>query len=140
MEELFMRNYSSIQVSGETKSRLKALALTPNESFENIILRLLDAKLNGREIKYIIRNIDSDCNIEASVDWGLEKENILFFDKDGDRKFDVPEYEFEDKIFQSKWNDFVRDINNLENLVNILSILEYGEEIKAGNLVLSRIN
>lgn len=135
-----MRNYSSIQVSGETKSRLKALALTPNESFENIILRLLDAKLNGREIKYIIRNIDSDCNIEASVDWGLEKENILFFDKDGDRKFDVPEYEFEDKIFQSKWNDFVRDINNLENLVNILSILEYGEEIKAGNLVLSRIN
>ncbi len=134
-----MRNYSSIQVSGETKSRLKALALTPNESFENIILRLLDAKLNGREIKYLIRNMDSDCNIEASVDWGLEKENILFFDKDGDRKFNVPEYEFDDKIFQSKWDDFVNDINNLENLVNILSILEYGEQIRAGNLVLSRI-
>lgn len=134
-----MRNYSSIQVSGETKSRLKALALTPNESFENIILRLLDAKLNGREIKYLIRNLDSDCNIEASVDWGLEQENILFFDKDGDRKFNVPEYEFDDKIFQSKWDTFVKDIKNLENLVNILSILEYGEQIRAGNLVLSRI-
>lgn len=135
-----MRNYSSIQVSGETKSRLKALALTPNESFENIILRLLDTKLNGREIKYSIRNVEADCNLEASVDWGLEKENILFFDKEGDRKFDVPEYSFDDKIFQSKWDEFVKDIRALENLVNILSILDYGEEIRAGNLILGRIS
>ena len=133
-----MRNYSSIQVSGETKSRLKALALTPNESFENIILRLLDAKLNGREIKYSIRNIDSDCNIMAVVDWGLEKENILFYDKDGDMKFNVPNYKFEDKGFQTKWDTFVENIKNLENLINILAILEYGDEIRAGELILSR--
>jgi len=135
-----MRNYSSIQVSGETKSRLKALALTPNESFENIILRLLDAKLNGREIKYQIRNLDSDCNIKASVDWGLEKENILFIDKDGDRKFEVPQYTFDQEHFQEKWNKFMEDINSLENLVNILAILEYGEEIRAGDIILQRIN
>ena len=135
-----MRNYSSIQVSGETKSRLKALALTPNESFENIILRLLDAKLNGREIKYQIRNLDSDCNIKASVDWGLEKENILFIDKDGDRKFEVPQYTFDQEHFQEKWNKFTEDINSLENLVNILAILEYGEEIRAGDIILQRIN
>lgn len=135
-----MRNYSSIQVSGETKSRLKALALTPNESFENIILRLLDAKLNGREIKYQIRNIDSDCNIKASVDWGLEKENILFIDKEGDRKFEVPKYTFDQDNFQEKWDKFVEDINSLDNLVNILAILEYGEEIRAGDIILQRIN
>ena len=133
-----MRNYSSIQVSGETKSRLKALALTPNESFENIILRLLDAKLNGREIKYTIRNIESDCNITAVVDWGLEKENILFYDKDGDMKFNVPNYKFEDKGFQTKWDTFAENIKNLDNLVNILAILEYGDEIRAGELILSR--
>lgn len=135
-----MRNYSSIQVSGETKSRLKALALTPNESFENIILRLLDAKLGGREIKYLIRNLDSDCNIRASVDWGLEKENILFIDKKGDMKFEIPSYTFENEAFQKKWDKFVEDINSLENMVNILSILEYGEEIRAGNIILERIN
>lgn len=135
-----MRNYSSIQVSGETKSRLKALALTPNESFENIILRLLDAKLGGREIKYQIRNLDSDCNIKASVDWGLEKENILFIDKEGDRKFQIPTYTFENETFQEKWDKFVEDINNLDNLVKILAILEYGEEIRAGDIILQRIN
>ena len=135
-----MRNYSSIQVSGETKSRLKALALTPNESFENIILRLLDAKLGGREIKYQIRNIDSDCNIKASVDWGLEKENILFIDKEGDRKFQIPTYTFDNKEFQEKWDTFVDNINKLENIVNILAILEYGEEIRAGDIILQRIN
>ena len=134
-----MRNYSSIQVSGETKSRLKALALTPNESFENIILRLLDAKLNGREIKYLIRNIDSDCNITATVDWGLDKENILFQDKDGDMKFEIPNYTFEDKHFQTKWDDFTNNIKDLDNLINILAILEYGDEIRAGELILSRI-
>ncbi len=134
-----MRNYSSIQVSGETKSRLKALALTPNESFENIILRLLDAKLNGREIKYLIRNIDSDCNITATVDWGLDKENILFQDKDGDMKFDIPQYTFEDKGFQTKWDTFTNNIKELDNLINILAILEYGDEIRAGELILSRI-
>lgn len=134
-----MRNYSSIQVSGETKSRLKALALTPNESFENIILRLLDAKLNGREIKYLIRNIDSDCNITATVDWGLDKENILFQDKDGDMKFDIPNYTFEDKHFQTKWDAFTNNIKELDNLINILAILEYGDEIRAGELILSRI-
>lgn len=135
-----MRNYSSIQVSGETKSRLKALALTPNESFENIILRLLDAKLGGREIKYQIRNLDSDCNIKASVDWGLEKENILFIDKEGDRKFEIPIYSFENETFQEKWDKFVEDINSLDNLVKILAILEYGEEIRAGDIILQRIN
>lgn len=135
-----MRNYSSIQVSGETKSRLKALALTPNESFENIILRLLDAKLGGREIKYQIRNLDSDCNIKASVDWGLEKENILFIDKEGDRKFTIPTYTFENQSFQEKWDKFVKDIEELENIVKILAILEYGEEIRAGDIILQRIN
>lgn len=135
-----MRNYSSIQVSGETKSRLKALALTPNESFENIILRLLDAKLNGREIKYLIRNLKSDCNITAVVDWGLEKENILFYDKEGDMKFTIPTYTFDDKNFQTKWDKFTKDIEELDNLINILAILEYGEEIRAGELILARIN
>lgn len=135
-----MRNYSSIQVSGETKSRLKALALTPNESFENIILRLLDAKLGGREIKYTIRNIDSDCNIKATVDWGLEKENILYIDKEGDRKFEIPTYSFENETFQKKWDKFVEDINSLENLINILAILEYGEKIRTGDIILERIS
>ena len=139
-ELLMVRNYSSIQVSTETKSRLKALSLTPNESFENIILRLVDTKLGGREIKYNITNRDGSCSIDTVVDWGSESENIMFFDNKGIRKYRVPVYKFDDKDSQSDWDKFRDEINGLNNLVNILSILEYGEEIRAGELILKRIS
>ena len=135
-----VRNYSSIQVSTETKSRLKALSLTPNESFENIILRLVDTKLGGREIRYNIRNSDDTCSIDSVVDWGSESENIMFFDKKGIRKYRVPVYTFDDSELQGDWDKFRDEISGLDNLVNILSILEYGEEIRAGSLVLKRIS
>ena len=135
------RNYSSIQVSNETKTRLKSLSLTPRESYENIILRLLDAKLGNREIKYNIRSSeDKSINVDAIVDWGSESENIMFFDKKGIRKYRVPLYEGTDDEKQEGWDKFRDDINNLDNLVNIVAILEYDDEIRAGDLVSKRIS
>ena len=49
-----INNFSSIRISEDSKNRLKALALTPHESYENIILRLTHVNLGNRKIKYKI--------------------------------------------------------------------------------------
>lgn len=128
-------NFTSIKVSKESKVRLKALALTPRESYENILLRLLDAKLGGRELFYNIRSLSfPDCCIDCVVDWGADSENIMFIGGGGVRRFRVPVFELEG------WSEFRDAIDGLDNLVNILAILEFDEEIRAGDLVLKRIS
>ena len=134
------RNYTSIQVSKETRDRLKELGLAPNESYENILVRLLDGKLGGREVEYVLQDKDAECNVKAVIDWGAPTENqsVKFYDKDGNCTENVPLYTFDDKDFQMKWDNFREAIESLENIVSILAILESGESIRAGDLVLSR--
>lgn len=134
------RNYTSIQVSKETRDQLRELGLTPNESYENILKRLLDSKMSGREIEYIVQDMSQDCNIKAVVDWGASEHNqcVKFYDKEGNCTESIPQYAFDDKEFQIKWDDFVSAIEGLDNLLNILAVLESGESIQAGNLILSR--
>lgn len=135
------RNYTSIQVSKETRDQLKELGLTPNESYENILKRLLEGKTSGKEVEYILQDVNADCNVKAVVDWGASTENqcVKYYDKDGNCVERVPQYIFDDKDFQVKWDEFLRDVEGLDNLINILSILESGDSIRAGNLILSRV-
>ncbi|WP_405286273.1 hypothetical protein [Methanobrevibacter sp.] len=120
-------------MSNETKYRLKGLALTKTETYENILLRLLNAKLNGREIDYLISDNNSNNEIRVKVDWGRSMKNILYYDNDADLKHILPE-------FQSKEGETFREnINKLDNLINILAILEEDEEINAGEVTLKRL-
>lgn len=130
-----MRNYSTIQVSNETKYRLKGLALTKTETYENIILRLLNVKLNGREIDYLIQDNNSDNQQKVRVDWGRPKKNILYYDRDGDLKHILPEPEGITKTEET----FKENIKGLDNLVNILAVLDEDEEIDAGEVTLKRV-
>lgn len=134
------RNYTSIQVSKETRDRLKELGLAPNESYENILVRLLDGKLGGREVEYVLQDKDAECNVKAVIDWGMpsESQSVKFYDKDGNCTENVPLYTFDDKDFQVKWDNFREAVESLENIISILAILESGESIRAGDLVLSR--
>lgn len=136
------RNYTSIQVSKETRDRIKELGLHPTESYDNILVRLLDSKIEGNTVEYILQNAkdDVDCNIKAVVNWtGSNEESIKYYDKDGNCTENIPDYKFEDKDFQIVWDDFRDSIENLNNILNILSILESGESIQAGDLILSRV-
>lgn len=133
------RNYTSIQVSNDTRDKIKLLALTPNESYEQILQRVLDSKIGSRELHYLIRNVDEDCNLKAVVDWGLPQENIKFYDKDGNCGEGIPLYDFDDKDFQVKWDSFVESVNGLDNLVKILAVLEAGESIRTDDIILSRL-
>ena len=131
-----MRNYSSIQVSNETKYRLKGLALTRTETYENILLRLLNTKLHGREIDYQIIDKNSDNQLKVKIDWGRQSQNILYYDEDGDLKKDFPE----PHTITPEWELFKENILKLDNLINILAVLDEDEEIVAGELTLKRIS
>ena len=124
--------YSTIQVTNETKHRLKALKLTPKESYENIIIRLLDVRLDGRLIKYKISSIDKRFTLECSVDWVSDDGSLLFYDDE------VGVYDAPPMRNISGWDFFVGEIYELDNLVNILAVLEEGDDIRANGLVLSR--
>ena len=133
------RNYTSIQISNDTRDKIRELGLTPNETYESILQRMLDSKLSSREIEYLIRNNDEDCNLKAVVDWGLPEENIKFYDKDGNCRDEIPLYQFDDNDFQMKWDSFVSTVRNLSNLVKILAVLEKGESIRTDDVILSRL-
>ena len=134
------RNFTSIQISKETRDRLKELALAPNESYENILVRLLDTKLDGKQVEYLLQNNDCDCNLKGMVDWGLNDECIKYYTKDGEEIDTVPPYVFEDNPeFQKKWDSFKEAIEGLENLISILRILDGGDSVRVGDLVLSRL-
>jgi hypothetical protein len=141
MSESNERNFTSIQVSKETRDRLKDLALAPNESYENILIRLLDMKLTGNEVEYLLQNEDCDCNLKSVVDWGMNDEvkSIKYLTKDGEAIDEVPPYVFEDEEFQKKWDSFKDAIESLENIIAILRILDGGDSVRAGNLILSRV-
>ena len=113
-----MRNYSSIQVSNETKYRLKGLALTRTETYENILLRLLNTKLHGREIDYQINDKNSDNQLKVKIDWGRQSQNILYYDEDGDLKKDFPE----PHTITPEWELFKENILKLDNLINIRNL------------------
>ena len=131
-----MRNYSSIQVSTTTKNRIKGLSLTKTETYENILLRLLNAKLNGREIDYLIQDLNSDNTLKVKVDWGRPTRNIFYYDSEGDLKTEIP---LPSKV-TGEWEMFRENIIGLDNLINLLAVLEEDEEINAGELSLKRLS
>lgn len=136
------RNYTSIQISKETRDRIKELALSPNESYENILIRLLESKLASKEVEYLLQNSSEDCNVKAVVDWNDvadDNPSVKFYDKNGDCSSNVPVYVFDDKDFQLKWDEFRDTIESLENIVSILAVLGDGESISTGDIVLSRL-
>lgn len=139
MSENSDRNFTSIQISKETRDRIKDLALAPNESYENIIVRLLDTKLEGKEVEYLLQNSEGDCNLKGVVNWGANEECIKYYTKDGEQMDDVPPYVFEDAEFQKKWDSFKDAIEGLENIIAILRILEGGDSVRSDNLILSRL-
>lgn len=127
-----MRNQSSIQVSIETKHRLKGLKLTQTETYENILVRLLDVKLDGREIYYLIRDNNSDNTLKVKVDWSKPSENILYYHND-ELDSCLPE------PVDNSCKTFYENINKLDNLINILAVLDEDEEINAGEVNLKRL-
>lgn len=134
-------NGSNIRVSRETKSRLKGLGLTQHESYNNIILRLLDVKLDGREIDYLISDKKSDHELKVKVDWSKETENLLYYNpSNNELTFNQPSLNTKNETNIYKWDNFLEYINSLDNFFNILAVLDEDESIEAGDITIKRLS
>ena len=137
------RNFSSIQISKKNKDKLQALALTPRESYENIILRLLNVKLGNRVIEYLISSKDnSECCVKCMIDWGSGVENIKFLNGDGEWKFRLSRNNIHDKsiVSDDEWSVFVDGLEGFDNLISNLAVLDYDESMNVGVWVLKRLD
>lgn len=132
-------NNTTIRISHATKSRIRGLALTPTETFDHILIRLLDTKLRGREISYNIQDKNSEHELGVKVDWGNPEQNMLYYDKDGNLMSEIPEYSSADNDSLEEWISFIGNINKLDNLFYILSVLDVDESIDAGEFIISRV-
>ena len=128
--------YTNIQISEKNKHRLKMLALTPSESYENIILRLMNVRLGNRSIVYKV--LYDDISVECKVDWGSDELNIQWLNDNDDWVKEFPT-SFTG-VTDDKWSDFRKYVLKRKSLVSNLSVLEYDEEIVLGDLVLKRMS
>ena len=128
--------YTNIQISEKNKHRLKMLALTPSESYENIILRLINVRLGNRSIIYKV--LYNDISVECKVDWGSDELNIQWLNDNNNWVKELPT-SF-NGVTDDEWSDFRKYVLKRKSLVSNLSVLEYDEEIVLGDLVLKRIS
>ncbi len=135
-----MKDYTSIRVSHATKSRIKGLALTSTETFDHILLRLLDTKLKGREISYKLKDKNSSHELGVKVDWGNPEQNILYYDDENNLMSEIPGCSSNNESSIEKWVLFIDNIKKLDNLFYILSVLDVDESIDAGEFIISRVS
>lgn len=72
---------SPIWVSDYTKNCLKSVALSSKESYENILVRLLDCKCIDLKCDYQV-SLGEGVSVRLCVDWGAFSENLSFYDGD----------------------------------------------------------
>ena len=135
-----MIKMSTIRLSNKTKEKLRAIEKSPDESYESIILRLLETKVVDETIEYLIYDNEcSNCQIKIVIDWGNPFSNIQYLNRDGNLLNEIPEYDFEDGEEQSKWDNFKSEVEKLDNIRSICAILDEGEISDFGNIAIKRI-
>lgn len=138
-------NFTTIRVSNKTKERLRALRLTEGESFENIIIRLMESKIGKLPgvIRYKISSKDYPFSIEYIIDWDSESKNLYFLDGDENKYTSVPTENITigkgDKLYEP-WLGFKKFVDGLDNLIGMSAVLEAGESIDVIVGVLKRLN
>jgi predicted CopG family antitoxin len=127
---------TTIQISHKTQKKLKALSRSDNESYENIILRLIENNRKNNmpeEINYSIKQrITGIANFEIKMNVQYEKENRkLKFLQEGSWGDKLPKETFKNAQVQLYWNKFIEDIKSLiENdvLLNHVETLDFNEK------------
>ena len=118
----------------ETKALLDKEKLTIGESYENIILRLLDDKNKGEDIMseecyYTIER--DDCKVSYVIEWTDEKGELFFLDDTNQRcTLGDLHISFIDKDFQKEYESFIKAINDVSE--SDLNLLDYGAGLNVG--------
>jgi hypothetical protein len=124
-----------IYVSSTTQERLKALKYDNNESYDQVINKLLNVKLDSGPITYNISN--NKNNIDVLIDWDAELANITYI-KNNETYLMFPEADYlTDDI--GEWNILKEQIiENQQGILNVCAILDPGEEYPYGLLKIYR--
>lgn len=127
-----------IYVSNVTHERLKALKYDDNESFDSVIRKLLDTKLDSGPLKYNVSC--GECNVDIVVDWDASMANITYVLSDGESYLLFPDASYIVSEFKvSEWNRFREYfLKHAGSVLNVCAVLDSGEEFGLGFLNIRR--
>lgn len=124
-----------IYVSPTTQERLKALKYDNNETYDQVINKILNVKLDSGPITYNINN--NQCNIDVLIDWDAELANITYI-KDNETYLMFPEADYLTEDI-GQWEKFKEQIiENKQGILNVCAILDPREEYTYGPLKIYR--
>lgn len=130
-----------IRVTHGTMKRLKSLAIKPNESYDKILKRVLDAKVGEDETVYLIDDLHSLCKLRCVIDFGELEKNILFFEFENSfRSSSPPLVSGNSMVSNEDYRDFLGRLRGIDDLIGVLSLLGHREYTVVNNLRLIRLS
>ena len=130
-----------IRVTHGTMKRLKSLAIKPNESYDKILTRILDAKVGEDEIVYLIDDLRSLCKLKCIINFGEMEKNIQFFEKDDGYRFSSPPLLSSNSLVSPEdYSDFLMRLRSIDDLISVLSLLGRREYTIVNNMRLIRLS
>ena len=129
-----------IRVTHATMKRLKSLAVSPNESYDKILKRIIDAKVGEDVITYLIDDIDSNCKLRCVIDYGQEEKNISYYERnDSVRSNNPPLVYVGSDVSSEDYSNFLMRLRGIEDIINVLAMLGRREYTVVNNIRLIRI-
>lgn len=129
-----------IRVTHSTMKRLKSLAIRPNESYDKILSRILDAKIGDELIMYLLDDLKSMTKLYCVVDYSKEEKNILFYEQEEHKSANPPLLYGSSLVTREEYSDFLSRLRSIEDLMNVLAVLGHREYTIMNNMRIIRIN
>lgn len=129
-----------IRVTHATMKRLKSLAISPNESYDKILTRILDAKIGDEVITYLIDDIESDCKLRCVIDYSQDVKNIVYYESDESLRTPNPPLVYVgDGASSSDYSNFLMRLRGVDDIISVLAMLGRREYTVVNNIRLIRI-
>ena len=126
-----MVHKSNIQIYSDTKSELDNLKLTQSETYNEVISRLIESAVISEEIRgFVLTNglFTITCEAEYEDDEGNGYDHWYFLNELGGKsEFLEPHQEFVDDGIQKEYEEFIRNINQVND--NIISLIDWGANL-----------
>lgn len=118
-----------INVSGVVKDFLRSISLGSDESFDSILVRLLDCKVGVSCVDYLI--FDDDYEVMVCIAWGSSELSLFFYDGDGGLSSSFP-------IGFSVSDSFYASVSGISDL-SVFALLDKGEVVCVDGLFVMRL-
>ncbi len=136
---LVMARYP-IRVTHGTMKRLKSLAISPNESYDKILTRILDAKIGEEIITYLIDDVNSNCKLRCVIDYSQEVKNIVYYERDESLRSPNPPLVYVgNDVSSTDYSNFLMRLRGVEDIISVLAMLGRREYTVVNNIRLIRI-